>query len=90
MAETPEKSFFGDFEATTLGYLITPIFDQIYYIGSVHSIEYIEFEIYPQDYVELETYSAWLTEDPGKLITPLEFDILEPLRDDYFGFDPST
>jgi hypothetical protein len=80
--------YVGNFEATTLVYLTTRIPDQIYYVSSVLSISYIEFEIYPRGYVRKGNYSLWLTADPGKLINPLDFKILEPFRTDYFRFDP--
>jgi hypothetical protein len=76
MDETPDIFYVVNFWATTLGYHTTSISDQVYIVNSALSISYIEFEIYPQGYVDLENYSLWTTANPGKLQTPVEKSIL--------------
>ena len=39
--DTISKNYY--FKGTTLGYLITAIEDQLYYVGSFHTIPYVEF-----------------------------------------------
>ena len=71
--ETIDKNYY--FNGTTLGYLITPIKDQLYYVGSFHTIPYVEFQIYPAGYIDASNYTLNLTDDPSKLQTPLDLDL---------------
>jgi hypothetical protein len=78
------------FNATTLGYVIVPIKDQVYYVGSFKTIRYAEFRIYPEGYVLSSNYSAKLTLDPGLLMTPLDLENLKLLNKYYFTMDKET
>jgi len=56
-----------DFTATTIGYDVTPIQDQIYYVGSILLIPYSKFKIYPKDYFETTDYRLYVIDDPSKV-----------------------
>jgi len=77
------------FNATTLGYTVTQIKDQVYYVGSTKLIPFTKFKIYPSGYVDdLSNYTLHMTYWPSYLQKPLEFTLLRDFDTDYFKFDP--
>jgi hypothetical protein len=77
------------FNATTLGYTVTPIKDRVYYVGSTQLIPFTKFKIYPSGYVyDLSNYTLHMTEWPSDLQTPLDLTLLRDLDTDFFTFDP--
>jgi len=64
------------FNATTLSYIVTPIADRVYYVGSTQLIPFTKFKIYPTGYYDLSNYTLHMTDRPQDLKTPLDMGML--------------
>ena len=64
------------FSATTLSYIVTPIADRVYYVGSTQLIPFTKFQIYPTGYYDVSNYTLYMTDRPQDLKTPLDMGML--------------
>jgi len=75
------------FTATTLSYIVTPIPNHIYYVGSQLLIPYTKFKIYPEGYFDTNDYRLNLIDNPPEVNTPLDLGLLQEADSDYFTFN---
>ena len=88
LPEVEDISKVYEFNATTLSYIVTPIADRVYYVGSTQLLPFTKFKIYPSGYYDLSNYTLHMTDVASDLQTPLDLTLLRDLDTDFFTFDP--